>query len=570
MKIPEQCFTGNIAVLGKNGAGKTYAAKAAIVEPLLACGARVGIVDPTGAWWGLRTSKDGKSAGFKVLVLGGDHGDMPLTPNSGPAVARLLAVQGVSLIADTTQMMVGERTRWFTAFAGELYKSNRTPLHLVLDEAHNFAPQGRVPDPDAGKMLHASCTLAAQGRSRGIRLTTVTQRPQKLHKDVLTTADTLIAMRVIHPLDRAALSEWIKGCGVEGQGETVMKSLANLERGEGWCWYPEGGFLQRGKFPAIKTFDSSATPTDGDQAPAPKGAATIDLAEIQKALADAAAEMEANDPKLLRARIAELEKAAKKTDAGIDTEKYEQTLKAQRARGFLEGKAEATNEIGMHVRALSAAFTQYQDKNFFEFNEKLGEITFKTAPAEGKPIIVEVKASAMVAQAERQARAKISGLTAPQQRILDALAWLESVNITEAPKIQLALLADTKHTSSGYQNNLGALRTEGMINYPSPGKVQLTAAGRGAAIRPKHKPTTEDLHAALRGRLSGPRWRIIEALIDVYPRSLSRPALASRVAKSETSSGYQNDLGALRSLGFLDYPQTGHVAAEPVLFLGAA
>jgi hypothetical protein len=91
----------------------------------------------------------------------------------------------------------------------------------------------------------------------------ITQRPQKLHKDTLTSADTLIAMRVLAPHDREAVEAWVKGCGDPKQGKEVLNSLANMQRGEGWVWYPEGGFLERMKFPAIKTFDSSATPTDG-------------------------------------------------------------------------------------------------------------------------------------------------------------------------------------------------------------------------------------------------------------------------------------------------------------------
>lgn len=109
--IPVAALHQNIAVLGKNGSGKTFAAKAAIVEPLLEEGARVCIVDPTGAWWGLRSSRDGAGPGFEVLVLGGDHGDMPLPARGGEAVARLVVEQGVNLVADTSRMTVGERTR---------------------------------------------------------------------------------------------------------------------------------------------------------------------------------------------------------------------------------------------------------------------------------------------------------------------------------------------------------------------------------------------------------------------------------------------------------------------------
>ena len=36
---------------------------------------------------------------------------------------------------------------------------------------------------------------------------------------------------------------------------------------------------------------------------------------------------------------------------------------------------------------------------------------------------------------------------------------------------------------------------------------------------------------------------------------------------SSTSSAYANNLGRLRSLGLIDYPDRGHVVALPVLFL---
>lgn len=312
--LPHKALDSHTAVLGKTGSGKTFAIKGA-VEWLIEHGRRVCIIDPTGAWWGLRFGVDGRSPGLKVLILGGEHGDMPLPVRGGEAVARLVVEQGVSVVIDTSGMGVGERGLWFTEFATALFRLNRDPLHLVIDEAHLFAPQGKVPDPQTGKMLHAANTLMSGGRSRGIRGVLITQRPQKLHKDALTCADALVAMRVMHPLDRQAVKDWIDGCGDPKQGKEVLDSLANLEKGEGWVWWPEGKVLTRGRFPAIRTFDSSATPTGSSKHHAPKNGAEVDLGEIRKALAEAAAEAEANDPKRLRAEVArltgELKKASK-------------------------------------------------------------------------------------------------------------------------------------------------------------------------------------------------------------------------------------------------------------------
>ncbi len=552
--LPQAAREQHAAVLGKSGSGKTYAAKAVIVEPLLDAGKHVVIVDPTSAWWGLRSSADGKGPGFKVIVLGGDHGDLPLPALGGAAVARLAIEQRANIVCDTGNLTVGERTRWAMDFAGALYRLNRAPLYLILDEAHNFAPQGKVPDPDTGKMLHAVNQIASGGRSRGIRLTMITQRPQKLHKDALTTADTLIAMRVLAPHDREAVKAWVDGCGDPGQGKQVLDSLAGLKRGEGWVWYPEGGHLVRAHFPRIRTFDSSATPTEGQRLEQPKGAADVDLTEIRAALADAVKEAQDNDPKLLRAEIARL-KAQTRGAPGASKDE----LAAEYGRGRVEGFASALRAMQPAIERLTTlhgAVTEQIDCLLSDMRKHVDRAPAPRAPAPAQ----------RTPDAPRPA-ADMSAVGSAKQRILDALAWLEAVGITRAEKVQLALLADQSPKSSGYANNLGALRSAGLIEYPSGGQVALTKPGREAANAPARPPTTEDLHRTLESRLPAPQWRILKVVIGYYPEAIAKPALAAEAGQSASSSGYANNLGALRSLGFIDYPRGGEVAALPVLFL---
>lgn len=71
------------AIVGTTGAGKTFAAKGA-VEELLAAGRRVVIIDPTGAWYGLRSGVNGDAdGGFPILIFGGDHADIQIAPEAG-------------------------------------------------------------------------------------------------------------------------------------------------------------------------------------------------------------------------------------------------------------------------------------------------------------------------------------------------------------------------------------------------------------------------------------------------------------------------------------------------------
>lgn len=543
MKIPEAALQQHLAVLGKTGSGKTFAVKG-IVEHLLAQQKRVGIVDPTGAWWGLRFPASGKGAGFPILVLGGDHGDLPLPALGGAAVARLLTEQRVNLIADTSQLTVGERTRWFIDFANTLHRTNKGPLHLILDEAHNFAPQGKVMDPDAGKMLHATNRLASEGRSRGIRLAMITQRPQKLHKDTLTSADTLIAMRVLAPHDREAVEAWVEGCGDPKQGKEVLNSLANMQRGEGWVWYPEGGFLERMKFPAIKTFDSSATPTDGGPIQAPKGMAEIDLTEIKTAMADAVKEAEANDPKLLRAKIRELEKK-------VVPAKVEAQEKIVEVPVLKDGQIDRLEKLA--------------DKLFAEAMELRRLAAPAAAPRPAPRALVRQPAPARRAPTAAPT-VPIEGISRSQQRILDSLAALEGMGIRQPSKEQLALWSEVSPTSGGYFNNLGALRSAGLIEYPSGGQVQLTDAG-GKAAQQTDPLTVEEMQESLCRKVGLSKAAIVRALIDIYPESITKDELAEKIGVSPTSGGYFNNLGALRTLGVIDYPSPGSAAALPVLFL---
>jgi len=121
--------------------------------------------------------------------------------------------------------------------------------------------------------------LVAPPGWKGLAMIVASQRPQKVHNDTLTSAETLIAMRVLHPSDRGAVADWIKGCGDAG-GDEVLSSLAQMDRGEGWVWSPEIGFgPKRVKFPMFATYDSFKAQTVS--AGSLRGWAEVDLEEVR-------------------------------------------------------------------------------------------------------------------------------------------------------------------------------------------------------------------------------------------------------------------------------------------------
>lgn len=157
------------------------------------------------------------------------------------------------------------------------------------------------------------------------------------------------------------------------------------------------------------------------------------------------------------------------------------------------------------------------------------------------------------------------GLSGPQQRILNTLATFELLGKQSADKSNVAVFSDASPTSSSYGNNLGALRSLGLIDYPRAGEVALTEEGRKLANAEASFSTLQELYQAWYTKLSSPQVRILEQLVASRGEIIDRTELAEKAGASATSSSYGNNLGTLRSLGLIDY-RSGGVYATDLLF----
>lgn len=310
-----------------------------------------------------------------------------------------------------------------------------------------------------------------------------------------------------------------------------------------------------------ETFDSGATPKPGETVRAPRGRAKIDLESLGEQIRATVEKAKADDPRELRRRIAELERQLRERPAA-EPVRIEVPVLNNGQLSRLESAVSGVAAVG---------------KTLMEFAETLrvdiqraannpGQAVRPASPVPTPPLRRPSR-PAPAPDSGAGAETRISG---SQQRILDALAWLESLRIHEADKTQVALLADQSPTSGGYFNNLGSLRTAGLIDYPRASVVALTDAGRGRANPASVPQTSQELQDQLCRKLSGSQAAIIRHLASIYPADIAKDALAEAIGQSPTSGGYFNNLGRLRSLGVIDYPAPGRVVALPVLFLAAA
>lgn len=537
LPIPEATLDQHIAILGKTRSGKSSAMRI-LIEHLLDAGKPVCIIDPKGDWWGLKSSSDGKKAGYPVVIFGGDHADVPINEHSGAHVAELVATGNRPCIIDLGGWMPGERTRFFVAFASMLFKLTRGLRWLAIDEVHNFCPKAGHLDPEAAKALHWTNRLASEGLGKGVHLIFASQRPQKVHNDTLTSAETLIAMRVGHPADREAISEWIKGCGDTKIGAQVMASLADQKRGEGWVWSPEIGFgPTRIQFPMFTTYDSfKAQP--GEAVEKLKGWATVDLDDVRAKLAAVVEEAKANDPRALKAEVASLKAQLRKTPQGASPEQ----LAAARAEGHTRGLEQGRAESAAEARRLQTAIRRA--------SEALGVPLEAVAPVPARTMAIREIAPRPTPPpraAPVTNDARDSSLGKAERLILTALAQY----LQGRTKAQIALLTGYAVSGGGFNNALGRLRSEGYVEGRGD-FITATASGIAALGSYDPLPVGDALLAYWYGQLGKAERAILETVAGAHPDGVDKEGVARQTGYEASGGGFNNALGRLRTLELIE------------------
>jgi uncharacterized protein len=161
-----------------------------------------------------------------------------------------------------------------------------------------------------------------------------------------------------------------------------------------------------------------------------------------------------------------------------------------------------------------------------------------------------------------------NGFSAAQIKVLSRLQeLLECTGESSVRKEQLAAWAEYSPNSGGFNNYLGSLRSAGMIDYPQGGFVTLTEEGRKHA-QPEDVPASnEEMLERAKRVLGGSEGRLLELLAKHHPQSIKKVELAEAAGFSPNSGGFNNYLGHMRTLGFIDYPQKGTVKCSDWLFI---
>ena len=573
LELPDDVATQSIAILARRGAGKTYTASV-IVEEVIRAGIPVVVLDPTGAWWGLRTSADGQKPGLPVYVFGGDHADVPLESAAGKVIADVVIDHPAAYVVDLSAFeSKGQEIRFAADFLERLYRAKKRetgPLLVVVDEADLFAPQR--PGPEQTRTLGALESIVRRGRIKGLGDLLITQRAAVLNKNVLTQTEVLVVMQTTGPQDRAAIDEWIAGNGSREQRDDVLGSLAGLERGEAWVWSPQFlRMLRRVRIRQRTTFDSSRTPEVGEVAITPQAFAQVDLDKLGARIRASVEQAKANDPAELRKQILALKRELDQRPTEQVVQTVEKIVEVPVLNGQvdeLRERAERLQDVGASVVAVGTdilaaigrvaaaprpAAQGQQDRG----SRPAGRLVERRAEAPPPSAAGGLPSEASLGEARQ--------LKAGARRMLSALSQLHPTPLTRS---QIATLADVSPAGGTFSDYLSAIRSNGLI-LEENGTIALTSAGQQlvAGELGSGAPTPQQLLDLWGRKLKAGARRMLAVLHNVYPDGVTRAELAERAEVSAAGGTFSDYLSSLRRNGLID-ESGGQIRAGAALFLG--
>lgn len=530
-------------VQANSGAGKSWCLRR-ILEQTAGQVQQI-VIDPEGEFATLRER-------FDYIVCAPHGADAVATPQTAAALARALWQAGTSAIIDIYELKAHERILFVRRFLEALVNAPRAMWHptlVVIDEVHTFCPQ-----VGSAESAGAVIDLATRGRKRGLALVGATQRLSKLHKDCAAELLNKLIGRTGLDVDVQRAADEL---GMTRKDAT--EALRNLLPGDFYVFGPAlSRIVQHTRIGSVVTTHPQTGHRKLVAPPPPSPKVLAQLAKLEGIQREV--ETEAKTVEDLRAEVTNLrrkltiaEKDLAVSNAGLQG-KYEGEIE-HRVQAALKVRA-PTATPGMPPAVLRHVATAIAALQAIEANSA----TTPAAPSRSTRSAAPRAPAAPVEQA-RPGPVNAS-LKAPEQRIVDAIAWWAAAGVLQPTRHQVAFVAG--YTVNGHFNNqAGTLRGRGLIDYPVGNALALTDTGAELANKPDAKPTRDDLVLRVTAVLKGePMRRLFGALVEAG-EPLPREDLARRCGY--TVNGHFNNLcGSLNGIGVAEYPTKGKVGLTSI------
>jgi len=547
---------------------------------------------------------------FDYVICAPQGADAIATPQTATILARRLRETRASAIIGMYEMKMPDRKKFVRLFLEEFVEAPKSMWHpclVVVDEAHHFCPE-----KDEAESMSAVNDLITRGRKRGLCGLLATQRLSKLSKDSAAELhNKLIGLAVLDTDVKRASDD------LGMTMKEAMPLLRSLEPGEFFCFGPAlTRTVTKIKVGSVVTTHPEAGAGKILAPPPPSSkikallAKLTDLPKEAEQEARTLSDFKAENTRLKRELTtvqrqtdpAVIERAVKQERQKIEDGTKGSNLKLQRQYERLKAFAEEAMQFivkitadetllkeGIDPETVEKAMKKAVDeirkqvdarfesqRRLLENYRRQGARMFKDMESflDGARVPIDVNVSKqepIVAKVMPHASIPRGNsgdgtLPTPQQRIIDAIAWMESVGITESETTAVAFLAGYTVGGGAFNNPKGTLRTAGLIEYRGS-KLVLTEEGRNLANIPDAVLTSGALHDRILERLPTPERKLMTVALEVYPEDIADTELAERAGYAVGGGAFNNPKGRLRTLGLVTYPSSKRVRASDILFI---
>lgn len=525
--------------------------------------------------------------------------DIDIDPRHAGKLAEKILETGVNAIIDLSQLPT-DRIKFMRNFIDALNNAPESlwhPVEIFIDEIHIFAPEKGYGEAES---IHAITELASTGRDKGYALIGATQRLSKFSNNVASELNIKFIGKCTLDTDMARAGKEI---GFKSNDLIKLRNLGNPN----YYFYAFGPGVSD-EVIKIKFKKSETTHVPGWQRVKNKvnPATPNKIKSLLTQFKDLPqiAEEEIKTKEQLQKKVIELIReinTLKKDKTPLDKEFLESQKRSAYIKGYEEAEKYYKSELDrlqqLHNKLLTSSEDIIKQRNAlsgiiknittftFEFIGKLKETSkqnpqireinienFQFKPKEKPTIEKNTVPTQTVIKSNNTVKVNSNldpsfitdvNITGPERKILLALAQYPEQKATNS---QTALLAGYSPNGSAYTNPRAHLRSLGYISYDQD-MLSITDLGLKALGEYEIIPQENDsLQQLWLSKLTGPEKKILLPLLKIYPKEISKEELATESGYSLSGSAFTNPLSHLRSIGLIEYPQTGYVKASKELF----
>lgn len=477
---------------------------------------------------------------YEYMIAGGDNGDCAANVNNAEALALMILRTGFSAIIQINNLHIEERREFIALFLDALIGAPKDLWHpalVVLDESQMYAPQVGTVGSSA-----AVISLMTLGRKRGFTGVLATPRISSISKDATGPVNNWLMGRIGQPADRRTTADALgfRANSDEARGLLKMKTRQFWAFGPALCLEPT----------RLMIGDAETTVIKAGQAAVPTPPAPAAMRKMLEQLNAAAVK----DAEATKAAVAAVREGTTGTGVSLHPEDALQEAHAAGraegdaagyARGVEIGRQQTLEDIAERLRVASDNIASVLDGT----TDMFGEVRTLNPPtaAIGEAVVHSPRAIGD------------GSLTGAMLNTLQALAWWAAIGVTAPTKKQLAAMMKIDPVGSTMRARLAELSKADLVEYPQPGIVRLTPAGKKAAPQPDRSAT---LIQSVRSSLSEAELQTFNALPAKPGSAIAKQTLAGLLNVDAGGSTLRARLAALSGRELIEYPKPGWVTRQ--------